>query len=174
MIIAWISTVPSLGTSLAGPIGLADSLRAMLEPIAIVAGLAFSSWTAWRLACVNQVSTLVAITKSHRELWGRLYERPDLARVTDPRATLKEKPVSLEERLFVLLLILHAYSVFEAGRLRVLRRPPRQDEDLAAVFSSPVARVVWDEVREYQDPRFRAYLDSLLLARAPALRGQDC
>jgi len=173
MVIAWISTAPSLGTTLPESIGIADAIRAILEPIAILAGLGFSSWTAWRLACVHQISTLVAITKSHRELWGRLYESPELARVTDPRAMLTEKPVTLEERLFVLLLILHAYSVFEAGRLHVLRRPPRQDEDLAAVFSSPVARLVWQEAREYQDPRFRSYLDALLLARTPALRVRD-
>lgn len=173
MPIAWISIASIPPVHVAGVVGVTDVLRALLEPVAIVAGLGFSSWTAWRLACVHQISTLVAITKSHRELWSRLYESPELARVTDPRAKLKEKPVSLEERVFVLLLVLHAYSVFEAGRLRVLRRPPRQDEDLAAVFSSPVARFVWEETRDYQDPRFRAYVDSLLVARTPALRVRE-
>ena len=161
--------LPVASEAVASPTPLAV-MRSLLEPAAIVAGLFFSGWGAWRMACVNQVSTLVAITKSHRELWSRLYEAPELARVTDPLASLEIAPVSLAERLFVLLVILHAYSVYEAGRLRVLRRPPKQDQDLAAVFSAPVARHVWNDVAEFQDPRFRRYVDSLLAARTPALR----
>jgi hypothetical protein len=140
-----------------------------LEPAAIIAGLLFSGWAAWRNHCSTTVATLVALAKSHREIWSRLFEAPELRRVTDPTVRRDNLAVTPEERLFVILLAHHVYSAFEAARLGVAPRPHREDRDLAAIFSAPVARRVWEDLREFQHPRFRAYIDSLLEARTPPL-----
>jgi hypothetical protein len=146
-----------------------ETLRSVLEPTGIIAGLFFTAWSSWRAHCSQQVATLVAITKSHREIWQRLYEAPELRRVSDSSTRDEGLVVTPEERLFTLLLTLHAYTSFEASRLRVMKRPPREDRDLAALFSAPVARRVWETLREFQDPRFRDYIDSLIEARRAPL-----
>jgi hypothetical protein len=140
-------------------------LRSVLEPTGIIAGLFFTAWSSWRAHCSQQVATLVAITKSHREIWQRLYEAPELRRVSDATVRSENLVVTPEERLFVLLLTLHAFSSFEASRLGVMKRPAREAQDLAALFSAPVANRVWRDLRAFQEEDFAAYIDSLLEAR---------
>jgi hypothetical protein len=107
------------------------------------------------------------LTEGHRALWQEVFVKPALLRVTDPAADLTRHPVSGEERLFVLLLVLHLQTAFEASRAGVISPISGLERDIRSFFALPIPRAVWDDIREFQSPIFRALVESEVVPRAP-------
>jgi len=102
----------------------------------------------------RRIGNLINLTDAHREIWSQLYCTPKLARVLDPNANLEETPISETERLFVTLLILHLSSVYHALEEGLSVRPDRLRQDIMELFSMPIPRAVWEEIKPFQDCEF--------------------
>ena len=91
-----------------------------------------------------------------------MIDKPNLLRVLSADAKLDIKPVTLEERIFVNLIILHLTAVMAAISGRVHEQPAGQDEDLREFFSLPIPNKVWNDSKRFREPEVVAYVESLL------------
>jgi hypothetical protein len=108
----------------------------------------------------RKIENLFALTESHRQLWTRLYERPELVRVLDDDVNLRKCPVSAEEELFVHLLILHLRAWFKARHAGMEFDDDAVAADIRQFFSRPIPRFVWEKSCEYQDRAFVKFVES--------------
>lgn len=132
----------------------------LIQTIGIVASLVLSSWAAYAQYRALRVEGLVRLTEGHRALWQEVFEKPALLRVTDPAVDLSKQPLSGEERLFVLLLILHLQTAFEASRAGVIAPVWGLERDVREFFALPIPRAVWADIGRSQSPIFQAFVES--------------
>jgi hypothetical protein len=135
-----------------------------LQNAGIIGGLLFSGLSlradtrAWR------ATNLIAITQNHREIWTQLYTRPELSRILSAHVVLRKKPVTLEEELFVRLLILHLNTSYQAAREGVFTTPERLCADIQHFFSLPIPHAVWQKEKPMQDGDFVGFVESSIKA----------
>ena len=134
----------------------------LLQTAGIVAGLLFPAFTARRESKSRNISNLLAITQSHREIWLQVFENQQLLRILKPKINLERHPVSLHERIFVNLIILHLTSVLAAVREGVMDKPEGHDKDIVEFFSLPIPKSVLESTSDFRDPETRNYLATLL------------
>ncbi len=139
---------------------LADNWFTALQTLAIVSSFVFTCLALRRDGHSRRVANLFVLTANHRELWERLFERPELRRVLSADADLERKPVTDDEHLFVQLLILHINTAHHAIKLGVMDAPEGFGADLRILFRHPVTRAVWQRLRDLQDRDFVAFLES--------------
>jgi hypothetical protein len=80
--------------------------------------------------------------------------------VLDPKANLKEKPVTEEEELFMMLLLVHLSTARHAITDRMLATPEGLRKDINWFFSLPVPNAVWEKVKVRHDESFVAFVES--------------
>ena len=95
----------------------------LLQTVAIVAGLFFTGRSFLVDTRIRRISNLLNITEHHRSIWQQVIDKPNLLRVLNAEAKLDIKPITLEERIFVNLIILHLTAVMAAIRGRVHEQP---------------------------------------------------
>lgn len=134
----------------------------LLQTTGIVAGLFFTGRSFLLDTRIRRISNLLNITEHHRSIWQQVIERPGLLRVLSADAKLDIKPVTLEERIFVNLIILHLTAVMAAIKGRVHEQPAGQDEDLREFFSLPIPNKVWKDSKRFREPEVVAYIESLI------------
>lgn len=134
----------------------------LLQTVAIVAGLFFTGRSFLVDTRIRRISNLLNITEHHRSIWQQVIDKPNLLRVLNAEAKLDIKPITLEERIFVNLIILHLTAVMAAIRGRVHEQPAGQDEDLREFFSLPIPNKVWKDSKRFREPDVIAYIESLL------------
>lgn len=150
----------------------------LLQTSGIVAGLFFTGRSFLLDTKIRKITHLLSITEHHRSIWEQVFERPSLLRILDKNASLRKAPPSLEERIFVNLIILHLTAVMTAIEGNVHKKPSGQDEDLRDFFNLPIPKKVWRDTKRFREPEVVAYLDGLLsikpvrnvLKRKPRLR----
>lgn len=98
------------------------------------------------------------LTKNHREIWSQVGEKPELSRVLDPAPNLNRNPISEAERLFVLFLILHLASSFEATKHGMYFAEQSLRADVRGFFRLPIPRQVWAEFEPYQQRDFANFV----------------
>lgn len=130
-----------------------------MEATGIVSGLWFSVTNLSRDANATCVSNLLTLTRDHRELWMEIYRRPELARVLDPKADLKRLPVTLDEALFVKLLIQHLHATYQAMRHGVFIEVEGMRADVRAFFALPIPKSLWPLLRPLQNSEFVAFVE---------------
>lgn len=134
----------------------------LLQATGVVGGLLFTAISLRMDAKVRKVGNLLTLTAHHRDIWTQLYRRPELTRVLSSEVDLASHPVTPEEGVFVRILILHLSATYRALAWGLLRPPEALGQDVAAVFSLPIVRRVWESVREYQDRDFVRFVDACL------------
>jgi hypothetical protein len=144
---------------------LADSWFTALQTLAIVSGFVFTCLTLRKDSQSRRMENLFQLTVNHRELWERLFERPELRRVLSANADLQQKPVTDDEHLFVQLLILHVNTAHHAIKLGVMDAPEGFGTDLRILFRHPVPRTVWERLRDFQDRDFVAFVEKHISGR---------
>lgn len=132
------------------------------EPLIQSAALALIATTLLFDARTRRVSNLIRLTEQHRDLWDRVHTRPALARVLDPDADLVREPVTVEEELFVVSLILHLSSTYYSFRTGLLWKPEGLERDIRLFFALPIPRAVWEKVGELQDVAFYRFVEASL------------
>ena len=147
---------------------------ALLQTIGIVAGLCFSGYAALRDNRSRKIENLLSIHESHRTIWLQIFDDPHLLRILKSQVSLKTKPVTLQERIFVNLIILHLTGVLTAVRAGVMEKPAGGDTDLREFFSLPIPNQVWQDTVQFRDKETRAYVEALLTKRveAPSRKGR--
>lgn len=134
----------------------------ILQSIGIVAGLFTSAYTIHKDAQVQRVQNLFTLTKNHREIWSQVSEKPELARVLDGAPDLDQHPITDTERLFVLFLILHLASSFEAAKQGMYFVERGLQSDVREFFGLPIPWLVWQDVKTYQAVDFVNFVESHL------------
>lgn len=136
--------------------------RDSLEVIGIVAGLCFTAVSYRDDAKARQVTNLLTLTEQHREIWSRLTERGELARVLDASVDVKLAPPTLAEEHFVNHLILHLSASYRAIRTGLLLRPDKLRRDIRQFFSLPIPKSVWQQQRPLLDEDFARFVEDCL------------
>ena len=131
----------------------------LLQSVGIIAGLLFTTHSLRSETKMRRVGNLLAITESHRKLWTEFYRRPDLNRVLDERAHLRQQEITREEEIFVNLVILHLNSVFYAHKMGLVFKLEGLRRDIAWFFSLPIPRMLWEKSRVLQNDDFVSFVE---------------
>jgi hypothetical protein len=127
----------------------------------IVASILFAAVSLRDTRHTQRISNLFALTRYHRELYGVLFDRPKLHRIFSDKVDLIQHPVTEDERLFLTFVILHLDLALEATRMNAIVHIEGLERDLADLFSKPIPRAVWKEVRSVQNRHVVSVLDKL-------------
>ena len=123
----------------------------LFQTVGIIGGLLLTSVALNFDAEVRKVSNEIEITKHHRTIWLELLNRPSLARILETSPDLEKNPVTLDEKLFVRLLILHLSTAFNAMEKGLLNRPDGLRDDIRAFMASPIVQEVWQQSKKFLD-----------------------
>lgn len=113
-------------------------------------------------ARARQVANLIHLTDRHRQLWERMYSDPKLSRILDPTAQPDRFPLTREEELFVIFLILHLANSYYTVRSGFLKQPQGLARDIRLFFALPIPMAVWRKVRDLQDREFVRFVEDCL------------
>ena len=126
----------------------------------MVGGLFFAGISFRSEAKTRRIANLLTITKNHRDLWADFYRRPDLGRVMNAAADLLKQPVTLDEEIFVKMVIFHTSSVFYAMKDDLVINQEGLRRDVSSFFSLPIPLAVWERVKVLQNDSFVAFVES--------------
>lgn len=134
----------------------------LLQTTSIVVGLFATVDTIRADTKERKIDNLFALTSAHRELWMKLYDKPLLARVLSDNVNMKKEPPSLEEELFVHLLILNLRASFKARLAGMEFDDDAVAADIRQFFAHPIPRATWEKSKMYQDPAFVSFVEKNL------------
>lgn len=141
---------------------LSQNWFALLQTGVLGGGLLLVGIAVWLEARARRVGNLIRLTQQHRNLWERMYTDPLLARILDPDADLTEKPVTAEEEMFVIFLVLHLNSTYYAMRAGLFQKLHGLRKDIERFFSLPIPRTVWLKVQDLQDESFVRFVEQCI------------
>lgn len=130
-----------------------------LQTASIVVGFYATVHTIREDTRVRKIGNLFALTTAHREIWSRLYEQPELARIDLHSVDLRANPVTHEEELFVHTLVLHLRAAFKARELGMQFNDDALIADIYHFFTCPIPRWVWERSKTFQDSDFVKFVD---------------
>ena len=107
-----------------------------------------------------QVHNLLDITQSHRDIWRRFQEQPELSRVMESDADAAT--MTDTEYFFLRELILHVSASFEASRVGVLSPLEGMNLDVRTLLSRPLPRAAWERLKPVQNAAFRDFVEKEL------------
>jgi hypothetical protein len=131
----------------------------VLQTASILAGFFTAAYTMRTNTSERKIGNLFALTTSHREIWSKLYEQKELSRVLSPSVNLRQHPVTLEEELFVHILILHVRTAFKARELGMQFDDDAVAADIRQFFNRPIPLAVWERSKVFQDSEFVDFVD---------------
>ena len=112
-----------------------------------------------RVLATCKKSNLFELTKAHREIWSRLYERKEFSRVLMESVNLRKEPMTVEEELFIHTLILHLRTAFKARALGMQFDDDAVAADIREFLNRPIPRSVWERSKVFQDADFVAFVE---------------
>jgi hypothetical protein len=131
----------------------------LLQTVGIIGGLLFTAYTTRKDDRSRKIANLIAIKQQYREIWKELYDRPQLARVLEKWVDLEAQPTSLQEWLFVKLLILHLDAVHHAMKADMFVSLEGLQKDVKEFFSAPIPRAIWEKLKPFQDKDFVEFVE---------------
>jgi len=132
---------------------------ALIQTGALAGGLLFTGVAILLEARARRVGNLIQLTQQHRDLWERLYIKPELARILEPTANPKQSPVTAEEEMFVIFLILHLNNTYYGMRSGFFHKLHGLRKDIDQFFSLPIPHAVWEKVKDLQDESFVRFVE---------------
>ena len=126
----------------------------------ILAGLLFTAHSLRSEIKTRRVSNLLSITESHRKVWTEIYRRPELKRVLDERANVRQNEMTREEEIFVNLVIFHLNAVFYARKSGLVFKLEGLRRDIWWFFSLPIPRMILEKTKLLQNDDFVAFVES--------------
>src|SRR6266478_2705466 len=131
----------------------------VLQTVGVAGALLFTGFALLLDARSRRAGNLIRLTDRHRDLWERMYTEPHLSRILDPNADLTKRPVTPEEEMFTIFIILHLsdnYFVIKAG---FFPKPRGLRKDIRSFLSLPIPSSVWRKVRDLQDDPFAEFVE---------------
>lgn len=144
----------------------------LIQTVFVAAGLSFTGAAVLSDARARRMGNLIQLTQQHRDLWERLYVQPELARILDPAANPDLVPVTAEEEMFVIFLILHLSNTYYATRAGFFDKLRGLHKDIEQFFSLPIPRAVWEKVKDLQDESFVRFVERAFTSKSPNV-GQE-
>jgi hypothetical protein len=144
-----------------------QNVLTLIQTVLLAAGLSFTGVAVLLDARARRVGNLIQLTQQHRDLWERLYVQPELARILDPAADPSRSPVTAEEEMFVIFLILHLSNTYYAIRAGFLRKLRGLHKDIEQFFSLPIPHTVWEKVKDLQDESFVRFVERTFASKNP-------
>jgi hypothetical protein len=141
---------------------LAENWFELFSSLGILSGLWFTAISLRSETKTRRIANLLTITANYREVWKEFYNSPELARVVDPAANVTKKPVTPAEDFFVLMIISHISSVYEALKDELVTKQEGLRRDVRSFFSLPVPNAVWTKTKLLQNQDFAAFIESSL------------
>lgn len=99
------------------------------------------------------------IGESHREVWREVTDNSSLNRVLLEEVNLEETPLTLQEEVFVNLVVLHMENVFHAHKHGYYSIGLHETADIRTFIQLPVPSAAWSTIRKFQAPDFVAFLE---------------
>lgn len=124
-----------------------------------VTGLWGTAYTIRQQTRRTKVDNAIALTNSHRELWSILERNPRLNRVLDPQADLHQEPPTIEEELFVQMMILHLRTALKAREVKLDFDDENVAADVREVFVLPIPKAVWRKTKHLHGADLHALID---------------
>lgn len=128
----------------------------------ILAGLIFTSASLRGTRKAQNITNLFALTQYQRELYSALFDRPELRRIFQDDIDLSAHPVTDDERLFLIMVILHLNLALATIRMNAIVPIEGLERDLAEMFTKPIPQAVWKEIRAVQNRDVRELVDRLI------------
>lgn len=138
---------------------LRGNLLDVVQTLAIVVSLFISISVLRKSVRASRLDAIFEIAASHRELWLSSMNDPELSRVTEANVDISAKPPSFKEKMFVVLLVSHLNSVYEANQSGLLCIPSTSYSDFAGFFSLPIPALIWNEIKQFQNPDFVKFVE---------------
>src|SRR3982074_2690099 len=110
----------------------------VLSEIVAVASLLFTAVSLRSETKARQIGNLLSLTQNHREIWSLPILKPGLNRVLEPLSDLEAQPVTMEEKIFVNLVIQQLSSAFQALNRGLDVKIEKINEDVREFFSLPI------------------------------------
>ena len=133
----------------------------LLQTVFIVVGFVLTYRATRHDIRSSRVDHLLQINESHRDIWAKTYEQPELLRIKESELDLEKYPITESERRIVKEGILHIYAVYEAIQNRQIDKG-KMEKDIAGYLQLPIPNAVWQEVKIYHNQQFVSYIDNLL------------
>lgn len=131
----------------------------ILQTASILGGFFTTAYTIGTNTKERKIANLFSLTSAHREIWSRLHDQQELARVLSPSVNLAKDPVTLEEELFLHTLILHVRTAFKARELGMQFDDDAVAADIRQFFNRPIPRTVWERSKVFQDRQFVNFVE---------------
>lgn len=138
---------------------VASNWPEILNAIGIIGSLCFTGYSLHSEAKTRRIANLIALTASHRDIWKQMVENPSLRRVIDPQADTLRARITVQERMFVTMVIQHLGVVFDAMRDDLTIKPEGLKADVQQFMTLPIPASVWKEIKALQDNGFVAFVD---------------
>jgi hypothetical protein len=132
----------------------------LFSAIGIIAGLWFTAFSLRSETKTRRIANLLTITANHREIWKEFLNNPKLARVRDTAADIVKQPATDDERLFVIMVILHISSAFYAMKDGLVVKLEGLRGDVTQILARPVPNAVWEKIKQFQNDDFVAFVES--------------
>lgn len=138
-----------------------------------IAGLFLAVYSLQEETKERRIQNLFTLTAAHRDLWSRLYEKPELDRILNDDVDVNKHPPTAEEELFVHSLILHLATWFKARSLGSDLDDDAVSTDIKQFLSCPIPLAVWNKAKRFQSRDFSAFIDAAVIARSANPRNTD-
>lgn len=131
----------------------------LVPNVGVIASLLFTAASYRTDTRSRRLSNLIVLTEQHRDIWKEFIDTPELKRVLDSEAKLKSRPITEQEKQFVVLILLHLHCWYRAVQIDEVRESEGLSRDIKSFFSLPIPRAVWEERREFYDSDFARFVD---------------
>ena len=132
----------------------------LVQSTGIIGSLLLTALALRRNLRSRQTGDYLTLAQHHRDLWGDLHRRPELARVAVATVDLVSQPMTTAEQEFLLLVITHFHTGWLLAREGSLLKLDVLAQDAGAFFQLPLPSVVWDQTRATRDPEFLRFIES--------------
>jgi hypothetical protein len=134
----------------------------IVQTLIFVAGFFVTIHTIREETKERKIQNLFALTEAHRDIWSRLYDKPELNRILRHEVDVAKEPPTDEEELFVQMLILHLRTSYKARQMGMGFDDGAVSEDIRQFFGLPIPQAVWQKMKIYQDSQFLEFVESSL------------
>jgi hypothetical protein len=107
----------------------------------------------------RRIQNLFTLTEAHRDLWSKLYDKPELARVLSDAVNIQKAPPTREEEMFVHFLILHLATWYKARSIGSDLDDDAVSTDIKEFFSHPIPQAIWKISKKFRNGDFIEFVD---------------
>ncbi len=145
---------------------VAENWFNVLSGAGIVGSLLFTAVSLRSETKTRRIANLLSLTQNHREIWSDLLDHPALKRVLDNSANPEKEPMTLDERLYINMVIQHLGSAYQAIKSGLTIKPEGLKQDVRWFFSLPIPKAIWQKIRMLQNDDFVDFVEGCLRKRS--------